>query len=398
MGPVVLRLLVLCDYFWPGTNAGGPIQSITAIVEELGKIHDVNVLTRNRDYASTKPYAGVIAGDDVRWRNATIRYLDRKRLFFLWLRRIVIQSGPDVVYLNSFFSPAFTFTYLFLRRLRLIPRVPVLLAPRGEFSAGALAIKATKKSVYIFVSRWIGLYEDLTWHVSSENEAADLERFMWDSYRTKLEASNIFVLPPLRGDAANGGTNFLAPEKEVGVLRVVFVSRISKMKNLVGALRTISNIDGKVVFDIYGPKEDYDYWNECESICRPMPSGCRVTYRGELDPAEVVGVIQRYDLFFLPTLGENFGHVILEALIAGRPLLISDRTRWNEIATRNAGWTIALDDQDGFRRAIEESIEMPADEFSDMAHNAWSLGRQYLLDNKLRVSDYALMFERVAGP
>ena len=37
-------------------------------------------------------------------------------------------------------------------------------------------------------------------------------------------------------------------------------------------------------------------------------------------------MFQEYDLLFLPTKGENFGHVILESMSAGTPVLISDTT------------------------------------------------------------------------
>ena len=46
------------------------------------------------------------------------------------MRRIVKATDHNVVYLNSFFSPRFTIQPLVLRRLRLIPRQPVIVAPK----------------------------------------------------------------------------------------------------------------------------------------------------------------------------------------------------------------------------------------------------------------------------
>jgi glycosyltransferase involved in cell wall biosynthesis len=42
----------------------------------------------------------------------------------------------------------------------------------------------------------------------------------------------------------------------------------------------------------------------------------------------VPGVFRQYDLFVFPTRGENFGHVIIESLSVGTPVLLSDRTPW----------------------------------------------------------------------
>lgn len=61
-----------------------------------------------------------------------------------------------------------------LRRLGLLPLVPVILAPRGEFSPGALGLKAWKKRPYIELTRMIGLHRGITWQASSEREAGDI--------------------------------------------------------------------------------------------------------------------------------------------------------------------------------------------------------------------------------
>ena len=50
-----------------------------------------------------------------------------------------------------------------------------------------------------------------------------------------------------------------------------------------------------------------------------------------------------YHFFILPTLGENFGHVFIEALAAGCPLIISNRTPWLELEKKGIGWDIPLE-------------------------------------------------------
>jgi hypothetical protein len=41
--------------------------------------------------------------------------------------------------------------------------------------------------------------------------------------------------------------------------------------------------------------------------------------------------LAEYDLFLFPTLGENYGHVISEALASGCPVVISDQTPWRNL-------------------------------------------------------------------
>ena len=50
----------------------------------------------------------------------------------------------------------------------------------------------------------------------------------------------------------------------------------------------------------------------------------------------------------LPTFNENYGHVILESLTAGCPVIISDQTHWLTLSEKKAGWDLSLSDQQQF--------------------------------------------------
>src|SRR4029077_14840620 len=106
---------------------------------------------------------------------ADVIYLAASQPHFLSLARIITTVRPDVVYLNSFFSTQFSVVAVALRRLYLIPAVPFILAPRGEFSAGALSIKPTKKHAFLSAARAPGLHRGIFWQASSAFEAAEIE-------------------------------------------------------------------------------------------------------------------------------------------------------------------------------------------------------------------------------
>ena len=85
-----------------------------------------------------------------------------------------------------------------------------------------------------------------------------------------------------------------------------------------------------------------------------------------LSPDKVIDTLVSYDLFFLPTLGENYGHAIVEALCAGLPVLISDTTPWRKLSEINIGWDIPLESGEEFVRVIEMLAELSANEYLDM--------------------------------
>ena len=125
------------------------------------------------------------------------------------------------------------------------------------------------------------------------------------------------------------------PPKSAGRLRAVFVSRVSPKKNLLGAVELLSRVQGDVSLDIYGPIDDQDYWRKCQHAIEQFGGTTRVAYKGAIHHDEVVRVLSDYDVFLFPTLGENFGHVILEAMIAGCPVVTSDQTA---LSRPYSGW------------------------------------------------------------
>ena len=360
------RIFVVTDYYLPGYKAGGPIRSIANMVELLGDEFQFNILTADRDLGDNEPYPNVRHGQWQAVGKAQVLYLSpfEKRCYH-W-RRLLKHLDYDVLYLNGCFS-RLTIKTLLLRKLRLIPRVPVILAPRGEFSRGALDLKKRKKAIYLCLSRRMGLYKGITWQASSDYERLDIMNAFKD---VKLQ---IVVAPNLASSPSVSSTPVV---KEAGSLRMAFLSRVARKKNLDYALRILANVRGDVAFHIYGPLEDTDYWQECESLIAQMPSNVSVEFRGEVPPDRVIEVLAGYHLFFFPTRGENFGHVISEALRAGCPVLISDQTPWQGLEEQKAGWVVPLSQPERFQAILQAMLEMNDTAFKEWSHGARAYGEQ----------------------
>ena len=84
---------------------------------------------------------------------------------------------PDVVYLNSLFDVRFSgIPLMYLRIAR--TGVPVLLAPRGELSPGALRLKRPRKRAFLLIFRLLRLHRYVEWQASSDLEGSHIrERF-----------------------------------------------------------------------------------------------------------------------------------------------------------------------------------------------------------------------------
>ncbi len=366
------KRLILCFASWylPGFYAGGPVRSLARLCEWLQDDFEFRVVTRDRDLGCDEPYPGRADGQWYPEGEALVTYVSPPHWLPLRFLRLVKSCRPDLLYFHSFLDPALVITPLLLRRLGLIPpTIPVLIAPRGEFSPGALRLKSGRKKAWFALARLLGVYRNVVWQATDDKEVV-LIRAHWGDKVRVLIAPN---LPPRVLDTGMPARR----AKQGGVLRLAFLSRISPMKNLRGALEVLAQVKVPVSLDIYGTKEDMPYWNECEREMGRLPAHITASYQGVVLPDDVLTVLAAYDAFLLPTLGENFGHVILEALLAGSLLLISDRTPWRQLEARCVGFDLPVEDPRAMIAAIERLAAMDDAEFQQWSRNARECGLQY---------------------
>lgn len=370
------RILVVVPVYLPGYKAGGPIKSIVQLVDHLGEEFDFQVVTGDRDIGDNSSYNGVDFQGWVQVGKASVLYVKSS---FFGLGRIceVLRSGADdILYLNSFFNFRFSIFPLILRRIGVIRCNAVVLGPRGEFSSGAISIKGTKKKAFILLSKFLGLHRGIIWQASSEYEKDDIVR------EIRVDPESIKVAPnvPLSfspKDIMHARSRVLEQfSKQGSVLRLLFLSRITPKKNLHYALEVLRRVESKVSFTIAGPISDPDYWAMCVGVMRTLPNNVSVKCIGEVHPSSVASLMQSHDLFIFPTRGENYGHVIVEALSNGLPVLLSDTTPWSDLEEFNAGWAFSLDSQERFVQVIENASRW--DFSSKEAHMNGALG--YVLE------------------
>jgi glycosyltransferase involved in cell wall biosynthesis len=109
-----------------------------------------------------------------------------------------------------------------------------------------------------------------------------------------------------------------------------------------------------------------------------MPGNIQVRYLGSVPHSEILGIFASHDVFFFPTLAENNGYVILEALLAGCPVLLSDRTPWRGLESIGAGKDLSLANPDAFRLALEELASLSPEAHAEMRRRAQAYGRARL--------------------
>jgi len=355
-------VLVLTQRYLPGYKGGGPARSLEALLGALKDDFDFRLLCEDRDAGDDAPYPGVAV--DAWNERPEARVFYAKPPARGAIRRVLEEGDFDLVCLNSFFHPRFTLWPLLLRRLGRF-RAPLLLAPRGEFSPGALGLKRGKKRLFLALARPLGLWRDVVFHATGEREPGEIRAAL--GHVEVRSARNLSVARAPEGEA---------PAKEAGAAELVFLSRIHPKKNLLAAIEALRGIRGRVTLRVVGPEADPAYAARCRQASAALPQNVTVDFAGEIPHERVPALLARHHLFLLPTLGENFGHVILEALLAGCPPLIADTTPWRNLAEAGVGWDLPLSAPGEFTARIQEVVDMDAGKWEEMSRRAAAYGRQ----------------------
>lgn len=341
-----MKVLIVTGGYFPGQKYGGPPVSVNNFCTLLKNDIECYIITHNHDMGESTPYPNITEG----WNEhgeAKIKYVSDKEFNSHVFEATIQEVQPNYIYLQGLFQEC----VLPCLRLAKKHHLKVVLAPRGELCAGAFT-KKYKKIPYIAVLRMMGLLDNVVFQSTSDEETIAIGKYLGASEDRIRMLTNIPSIPQ----------NLPARKaKEVGEGRFVFVSRILSKKNLLRAIKLFDGVKGKVVFDIYGPKEDENYWNECEKAIKELASNIEVTYKGVVNHDEIHATFSKYDSFLFPTFSENYGHVIAEALFAGCVPIISDQTPWTDINDSKAGWAIPLGDENLFLKAIQQIVEMDED-------------------------------------
>ncbi len=336
------------------------MQSVLSLVSYLGNDFNFKVFTTNRDLNNSSPYEGIVPN---KWLptelNCEVYYADPTTLNYNSIKNLIDGTKFDLVYINSFFSKNFSIIPLQILNKYYADK-PIVFAPRGMLGEGALAIKKMKKRIFIAYAKITGLHKNVTWHATSEQEEGEIRRVIGRGAKI-VKVSN---LPKKINSHA-------AKIKSVGRLEACFISRISEKKNLIYALEVLTKVkELNINYTIYGPIEDPVYWAKCQDLIKALPSNVCVNYGGSLSPNEIEAAYEKEHIMFLPTLNENFGHSIVESLLCGCPVIISDQTPWNDLEVNGAGFALPLNKSEQFTNAIVHYAKMNQEEFSKASKDA----------------------------
>lgn len=362
------KILIFIDWYLPGYKAGGPIQSVANLVAHLKNEYDFSIVTRDTDYCETRPYSTVKSDEwNIQEEGVRIYYFSEAKLTHENMRTLIRKTDYDCVYLNGIYSLYFTLIPLYYLRKK--HDKSIIIAARGMFSEGSLGVKKTKKQIFLRSVKVLQFFDKVVFHATSEGEKNEIRKVLGDKVSIKTAA----VLPQKLEHS-----DIPVKEKHKNMVKLVNVARIAPEKNTLYALQILKHAKQTIEFDIYGPIYNEEYWAECKKTMAELPLNVKATYKGSVESNKVLDVLSEYHFMFMPTTGENFGHIILQSFAAGCPVIISDKTHWKHLHEKNIGWDIELNQLGIFAETIDFTASLNQHEYDVMSKASYDYAIKYI--------------------
>jgi len=349
------------------------------LIKNLSGEYEFYVFSLNHEYNRPQERLDVTSNEWLDFQNsAKVFYVSKEKINFFFIKKIIEGINPDFIYLNGLYNTYFIFYPIIIAKQK---GTKVILAPRGLLQKGTLKLKSFKKKMYLSLFKTLYLQKNVRWHAIDIREIKDIK----EVFGKDVEIVRAEDTPDLSFN------DWEVKDKMPKELKMVSISLITAKKNINYTLELLSQIYIPITFDIYGPVISQSYWELCKKTIEKLPSNIKVNYFGPVNPALVSKTLEKYHVFIFPTLGENFGHVIYEALRIGLPVIISDKTPWDYVSARNAGFVIPLEDPEKYISTIEELYEMNDKEYNIISRNASKIIEEFI-DNSNYKNEYYHLF------
>lgn len=324
-----MRILFIVPSYKPAYIYGGPIVVVALLAEQLvlaGNSVSVYTTAANGKTELDIPLEvpQVIDGVDVTYFKRNTK--DHTHVSIkLWKHLNKTIHNYDIIHIHSWWNILVMGAVMICVNHGIRP----ILSPHGMFSKYILNANnsLTKKLIHAFIGK--KLLANTWLHVSTALE--------WEESKA--------VIPQWKGEIIANPVKL--PERTVerrgnSVFTIGFLSRIDPKKGLDMLIQALSFVKFDYILKIAG-SGDTSYIKELKTLANTCGNIDKIEWVGWMSGEAKFDFLSQVDLFALTSHSENFAIVVIEALVSGTPVLISDQVGLFEYVKQNDfGWVTEL--------------------------------------------------------
>lgn len=340
---------------------GGPSQMIRGFSHALARQGaEVTILTTDSNGDIGQAPLDVPLDYPVKQDGYTIRYFRcapfRRYKFslglFAWLYHHADEF--DIAHIHALFSPVSSVSAAIARHRKL----PYILRPLGTLDPADIQKKRNLKYLYAAVLERPNIAGAAGLHFTSPQEHKVSERFGTDTPGMVIPLGVKQPKPLTNPDAALSAIttpaaasppfNIPIPD-DPNIPIILFMSRIDPKKGLDLLIPALENLvaNGQPFhFVLAGTNpQDPAYEKGVGDRIQFSPIAASTTITGFVQGQQKQALLQKADLFVLPSYYENFGISVAEAMVAGTPVLISDQVHIHtDVQQSESGWVCSCNE------------------------------------------------------
>lgn len=356
------KVLQVSPAYYPAISIGGPIftnLTFSKALQDLG--YEVEVLTTEQGLNAQKIKelkASRFDESAFSYRIHRFPYFGYSHFTFapghiFWLAKNLKRF--DLVILQAVWNFPIWISYL----MCLYYRKPYIIIPHGSLYPETVGLKSTTKKqlfLWLYVKNMLKRARYVLFSTLDEKEK--VEQFLAVKLSAEIVPNMVDQKPFLNAPAKGTFRKQFNIEPETKLLS--HYGRVNPKKGIPYVLNLLPQLIEKfpsLLYVIAGGCEDPAYENELKQLVAKHHLEKQVLFTGLLSQELGISLLRDSDVFVLPSLSENFGMSVVEAMLCETAVVVSDQVGIaQELKEADAGLVIQLEN-DSLKHAIESLLE-----------------------------------------